>query len=155
VGAPSSDLDFGATCEIDRSAARRRSVYGFRREGGSSMAERTMPSFSKSPPELVERFAAVLAEYPQAQRKPMFGYPAAFVGGNMATSLFRDLWVVRLPDAEIESAKAGGGGAFEPMPGRPMKGFVTVPRDDVGDDAAIRRWVERGLALAASMPPKK
>src|SRR5215210_6506686 len=92
VGAPSSDLDFGATCEIDRSAARRRSVYGFRRDGGSSMAERTMPSFSKSPPELVERFAAVLAEYPQAQRKPMFGYPAAFVGGNMATSLFRDLW---------------------------------------------------------------
>jgi hypothetical protein len=41
------------------------------------------------------------------------------------------------------------------MPGKPMKAFVTIPRADVDDDAAIRRWVERGLALAASMPAKK
>ena len=112
------------------------------------MADRAMPSFSKSPPELVERFATVLAGYPDAKQKPMFGFPAAFVGGNMATSLFRDRWVVRLPEPEIEAAKAAGAESFEPMPGRPMKG-------DVDDDAAIRRWVERGLALAASMPPKK
>ena len=119
------------------------------------MAERAMPSFTKSPPELVERFATVLADFPDAQRKPMFGFPAAFVGGNMATGLFRDLWVVRLPDGEIEAAKADGAGSFEPMPGKPMKAFVTIPPADVGDDAAIRRWVERGLALAASMPAKK
>ena len=119
------------------------------------MAERATPSFTKSPPWLVERFAAVLADYPDAQRKPMFGYPAAFVGGNMATGLFADAWVVRLPDAEIEAAKAAGASPFEPMPGKPMKAFVTIPRGDVDDDAAIRRWVERGLALAASMPAKK
>ena len=119
------------------------------------MAERAMPSFSKSPPELVERFSTVMAGYPDAQRKQMFGYPAAFVGGNMATGLFGDSWVVRLPDGEIEGAKAAGAGSFEPMPGKPMKAFVTVPRSDVDDDAAIRGWVERGLALAASMPAKK
>jgi hypothetical protein len=119
------------------------------------MAERAMPSFSKSPPELVERFSTVMAGYPDAQRKPMFGYPAAFVGGNMATGLFADEWVVRLPEDEIGPAKAAGAGAFEPMPGKPMKAFVTIPRADVDDDAAIRRWVERGLALAASMPAKK
>jgi hypothetical protein len=129
-------------------------VYGAGEED-DQMAERAMPSFSKSPPELVERFSTVLAGYPDAQRKPMFGFPAAFVGGNMATSLFRDRWVVRLPAAEIDDALAAGAGAFEPMPGRPMKGFVTVPPGDVEDDAAIRRWVERGLALAASMPKKK
>jgi TfoX N-terminal domain len=119
------------------------------------MAERATPSFTKSPPELVERFAAVLADYPDAQRKRMFGYPAAFVGGNMATGLFADSWIVRLPDAEIEAAKAAGAGPFEPMPGKPMKAFVTIPPGDVDDDAAIRRWVVRGLALAASMPAKK
>lgn len=119
------------------------------------MAERAMPSFSKSPPELVERFRTVLGGYPDAQQKPMFGFPAAFVGGNMATSLFRERWVVRLPADEIDAATAAGAEAFEPMPGRPMKGFVTVPPADVGDDAAIRRWVERGLALASAMPPKK
>ncbi len=119
------------------------------------MPDRVMPSFTKSPPELVERFLAVMAEYPDAQQKPMFGFPAAFVGGNLATSLFRDRWVVRLPDAEIDAAKAGGAGSFEPVTGKPMKAFVTIPAADVTDDAAIRGWVERGLALAASMPAKK
>ena len=116
------------------------------------MAERQMPSFSKSPPELIERFATVLDGYPQATKKKMFGYPAAFVGGNMATGLFGADWVVRLPDAEIEPAKAAGATSFEPMPGKPMKAFVTIPRSDVADDDAIRGWVERGLALASSMP---
>jgi TfoX-like protein len=119
------------------------------------MPKGEMPSFSKSPPELVERFAAVLDRYPDAARKKMFGYPAAFVGGNMATGLFADDWVVRLPEAEIDEAKAAGAGGFEPMPGRPMKAFVVIPAGDVTDDAAIARWVERGLAHAASMPPKK
>ena len=118
-------------------------------------AERAMPSFTKSPPELVERFGSVLDEFPDAERRKMFGYPAAFVGGNLATSLFHDRWVVRLPDDEIESAKAGGAASFEPMPGKPMKGFVLVPPDDVSDDRRIRGWVERGLARARSMPPKK
>jgi hypothetical protein len=119
------------------------------------MAERAMPSFTKSPPELVERFSAVLSDYPDAVRKKMFGYPAAFVGGNMATGLFADSWVVRLPDAEIEPAIADGAAPFEVMPGKAMKSFVVVPPADVSDDTAIHRWVDRGLAHAASMPPKK
>ena len=114
-----------------------------------------MPSFSKSPPELVERFATVMERYPDAERKKMFGYPAAFLGGNMATGLFAEHWVVRLPDAEIAEAKAAGAGSFEPMPGRPMKAFVVIPAADVADDGAIGRWVERGLAHAASLPAKK
>lgn len=119
------------------------------------MPKAEMPSFTKSPPELVERFATVMDRYPDATRKKMFGYPAAFVGGNMATGLFADHWVVRLPDAEIDDAKAAGAGGFEPMPGRPMKAFVVIPASDVADDAAIAGWVERGLAHAGSLPAKK
>jgi hypothetical protein len=119
------------------------------------MPKAEMPSFTKSPPELVERFATVMDRYPDADRKKMFGYPAAFVGGNMATGLFAEHWVVRLPDGEIAEAKAAGAGSFEPMPGKPMKAFVVVPAADVTDDAAIAGWVERGLAHAASMPAKK
>jgi hypothetical protein len=119
------------------------------------MARQETPSFDTSPAALVERFGAVMDRYPEAQRKKMFGYPAAFVGGNMATGLFADQWVVRLPEDDIEPAKAGGAGSFEPMPGKPMKAFVVIPAGDVDDDAAINAWVERGLALARSMPPKK
>ena len=119
------------------------------------MAERAMPSFTKSPPELVERFGAVMDQYPDAERKKMFGYPAAFIGGNMATGLFADRWVVRLTDGEIEGAKAAGAGSFEPVPGKPMKSFVTIPDADVADDARIAGWVERGLATARALPAKK
>jgi hypothetical protein len=118
------------------------------------MPKPEMPSFTKSPPELVERFGTVMDRHPEAERKQMFGYPAAFIGGNMATGLFADRWVVRLPDAEIESALASGAEPFEPMPGRPMKSFVAIPRGDVDDDAAVSAWVRRGLAHAATMPAK-
>ena len=119
------------------------------------MAERAMPSFSKSPPDLIDRFAAVMDRYPDAVRRKMFGYPAAFVGGNMATGLFADQWVVRLPDDQIQPAKAAGAAPFEPMPGKAMKAFVVIPAADVAEEEALRGWVERGLAHAASMPAKK
>ena len=78
----------------------------------------------------------------------MFGYPAAFVGGNMATGLFADQWVVRLPAAETRAGEAAGAASFEPMPGKPMKAFVAIPPADVANDATIGDWVERGLAHA-------
>jgi hypothetical protein len=119
------------------------------------MPAKPTPSFTKSPPELVARFGAILDRFPNTERKQMFGYPAAFVGGNMATGLFAEHWVVRLPDAEIEPAKAAGAAAFEPMPGRPMKAFVIIPPNDVADDTAIEGWVRRGVEFAGSMPAKK
>jgi hypothetical protein len=85
----------------------------------------------------------------------MFGYPAAFVGGNMATGLFAESWVVRMSDAELATAIADGATPFEVMPGRSMKGFVIIPPAVVGDDEAIGAWVEKGLAVAGAMPPKE
>jgi len=119
------------------------------------MPKREMPSFTKSPSELVARFGEVLDRHPEAERRQMFGYPAAFVGGNMATGLFAETWIVRLPEAELTTARARGAHDFEPMPGRPMKGFVAIPAADVKDDTRIVEWVARGLAHAASMPAKQ
>src|SRR5690349_13681542 len=116
---------------------------------------REMPSFDKSPAELVERFDAVAARHPEAKRKPMFGYPALFVGGNYATGLFRDRWVVRLSEADVAEAIAlPGGEPFSPMPGRAMKGWAALPPDVVADDEALDGWLGRALAFAASLPPK-
>jgi hypothetical protein len=119
------------------------------------MPDRPMPSFTKSPPELVERFGAVLDRHPEVQRKPMFGYPAAFVGGNMATGLFANSWIVRLPASELDDARSRGATDFEPLPGRPMTGFVAIPAGDLADEVKIAEWVARGIARAASMPAKQ
>jgi TfoX N-terminal domain len=115
-----------------------------------------MPAMEKSPPELVERFASVLDRHPDLERRKMFGYPAGFIGGNLATSLFNDRWVVRLGDADREELlRLEGAGQFEPMPGRAMKGFALVPPSIVEDDTAIDGWVDRAIAHARSLPAKK
>lgn len=114
-----------------------------------------MPDFSKSPPELIARFVSVTAEFPIAQRRPMFGYPSLTVGGNMVTSLFRSSWVVRLGREELAEVLAlDGASPFEPMPGRPMTGYAVLPPAVVADDAALRRWVEHAIAFGASLPAK-
>jgi hypothetical protein len=115
-----------------------------------------MPTFEKSPPALVERFSAAMDRHPSAERRKMFGYPCAFVGGNMATGLFADSWMVRLPDTErAELLAVEGARPFEPMAGRPMREYVVVPPAIVADDAALDRWVGRALAYAGSLPAKR
>ena len=119
------------------------------------MPKSEMPSFTKSPPELVERFGAVMDRYPDVERRKMFGYPAGFVGGNMVTGLFADQWVVRLAEGDVAAALGRGASGFEPTPGRTMKSFVAIPRADVADDVAIAGWVEQGIARGRSMPAKE
>ena len=58
------------------------------------MTER--PGWAKSPPDLVDAFGRELSTMEGAQRRQMFGYPAAFVNGNLFTSLHQAAWVVRL-----------------------------------------------------------
>jgi TfoX/Sxy family transcriptional regulator of competence genes len=109
----------------------------------------------RSPQPLVERFGRVLDRHPDVARRQMFGYPAAFVGGNLVTSLHRTDWVVRVPAADRDAALASGAGPFEPMAGRPMNGFVTLPADDRDDDDRAAAWVERAIAHGRTLPPKK
>jgi TfoX N-terminal domain len=112
--------------------------------------------FEKSPAELADRFATVLDRFPSAERRKMFGYPAAFLGGNMVTGLHGQNWVIRLSDADREELLGlDGARQFEPMPGRPMKGFAVVPASIVGDDREIDTWLERAFAHVRTMPPKK
>ncbi len=114
-----------------------------------------MPSMDKSPAALVTRFDAVAARHPRTQRRKMFGYPALFVGGNMATGLFADRWVVRMWPADTEALlELDDAAPFAPMAGRTMTGWTLLPRAVVDDDAALDAWLARAIAHAGSLPPK-
>jgi hypothetical protein len=113
-----------------------------------------MPTFGEAPAELVARFAAVMATRPAAHVRRMFGYPAAFVNGNMATGLHGPNWFVRLSEADAAELVAAGGGPFEPMPGRPMRGYTVLSAAIAADAAAAGAWVDRALAHVAGLPPK-
>ena len=114
-----------------------------------------MPSFEKSPAELVERFDAAAERFPIAQRRKMFGYPALFVGGNLVTGLFADSWMIRLaPDDLTELLAVPGATTFSPMPGRVMKGYATLPPDVVADDGALDGWLTRAIDFGKTLPAK-
>jgi TfoX-like protein len=117
-----------------------------------------MPKFTKSSPELVGRFNAVLDRHaaPDVTRRQMFGYPCAWVGGNMTTGLFAEDWWVNVPDRDRESLLAmPGGRPFEVMPGKAMGRHVVLPPDVLADDAAVDAWIDKAIAFTRTLPPKK
>ncbi len=108
---------------------------------------------TKSSPALVAAFEAVFPA--GAERRQMFGYPSAFVNGNLFTGLFAESFFVRLGEAD-KQALLGLPGAhlLEPMPGRPMKDYVCVPPGLHGARRGVGEWVQQARAHTASLPPK-
>lgn len=111
--------------------------------------------WSKPQPELVDRFHEAVLGIEGVELRKMFGFPAAFVGGNMAAGLHQETVMVRLPEDERQARLADGWSLFEPMPGRPMREYVALPAEIAADPAAARHWIDRAAAYTASLPPKQ
>lgn len=109
----------------------------------------------KAPPDLVQRFEAAVAGVEGLETRKMFGYPAGFVGGHMVTGLHQDSWIVRLPEESRQERLDDGWSIFEPMPGRPMREYVSLPPTVIGDPGAARSWVERAADHGRSLPQKQ
>lgn len=113
-------------------------------------------AWQKSPPDLIARFDGVVPDDPRVERRKMFGYPCAFVQGNMFMGLHQANMVLRLEEAGRDEMKARFNAApFEPMPGRIMREYIAVPSEVLEHDTALADWVRRSLAFALSLPPKE
>ncbi len=113
-------------------------------------------TWRKSPEELIERFGELVPRDPRVEQRKVFGYPAAFAGGNMFMGLHQDNLILRLPEPHrADLLSLDGASVFEPMPGRPMREYVVVPPALLSDSDAIRLWAARALDYGASLPGKK
>ena len=112
-------------------------------------------AWRRSPEELIERFAEAVAGVEGLEQRKMFGYPAAFVDGNMTTGLHQDSWIVRLPEDVRRERLEAGWSTFEPMAGRPMREYVALPDEVIVDRDEMRAWVERAVEYVRGLPPKK
>lgn len=99
-------------------------------------------------------FRALVPDDERVTVRPMFGSVAAFAGGQMFMGLFADELFFRLGEADRQLLQAAGGGPFEPMPGRPMREYVTL-LDWQARTEMVREWAGRSLDYALSLPPKK
>jgi TfoX/Sxy family transcriptional regulator of competence genes len=109
----------------------------------------------KAPAELVAVFESVSPGGPEADPRKMFGYPCAFVHGNMFMGLMGDQFILRLsPDDKAKLAEAGGLPVQGPR-GTVMKEYLSLPAAVLGDDRALSAWVGKSYGYAASLPPKQ
>lgn len=112
-------------------------------------------AWTKSPKSLVDLFELSLPDAPGLQRRKMFGYPVAFVNGHMCAGLFQDSAFARLPPALSAGLVAGyGARPFEPMPGRPMRAYLTLPEEVVEDEGRFADLLGTAYAFTAALPPK-
>ena len=104
--------------------------------------------------ELIKTFESVVPGPPAVPRK-MFGFPAAFVNGNMFMGLHQEDMLLRLPDEpRAELLKISGAHIFEPMPGRPMREYVVVPPSLLADRKKLTAWVAKALEYGLTLKPK-
>jgi TfoX/Sxy family transcriptional regulator of competence genes len=109
----------------------------------------------KSSETLVQKFAELVPQDPRVERRKMFGYPAAFVAGNLFMGLHQETLILRLSDEDRASfLSIEGASVFEPMPGRPMREYVVAPSSMVDRVTTLAGWIRRALKYAGSLPPK-
>jgi TfoX/Sxy family transcriptional regulator of competence genes len=118
------------------------------------MKKRAMPKWTKAPESLVADFTKAAEAVPGANVRKMFGYPAAFLAGNMFAGIFQNSVIVRLPPETREGLVEEGGRPFEPMPGRVMKEYVVLPENMVRSARLLHDWLGEAASYARSLPPK-
>ena len=104
--------------------------------------------------DLADRVRIALGARAGVVEKKMFGGLTFMVDGHMCCGVVQDMLMVRVgPDAH-EDALAEPHARPMDFTGRALKGMVYVGSEGLQPDAALGRWVERGLAFVRSQPPK-
>lgn len=111
-----------------------------------------MPKSAEGARALVESLARL---DPRLTVRPVFGQPTAFLNGQMCFGTFGpDLFLRVGPEGLDAAARAAGARPFEPMAGRPMAGYLTLPLAKVTNEAERSKWVRKAIAFTETLPPK-
>ncbi len=103
---------------------------------------------------LAERIRAVLKRRRGVSEKKMFGGLCFLVNGNMCCGVEKNRLVLRVgPERHKEVLRRKNARPMD-FTGRPLKGFVYVPRSGFDTKAKLAGWIEPALEYAKSLPKK-
>src|SRR5215475_7186828 len=112
-------------------------------------------AWTKSPQSLIDLFDRSVPSGSTVSRRKMFGYPAAFANGNLFIGLHQDDFIMRLSEKDRARFTAEfGERTFEPMKGRPMREYVRLSEELLGDARKRASWIKRSLRYAETVEPK-
>lgn len=105
--------------------------------------------------ELAARIRDLLADEPGVAEKKMFGGLAFLVSGNLAVAASgQGGFLVRVDPAESAELVETTPATEMEMRGRSMAGWLRLESAEVENDDLVP-WVNRGVAYARSLPPKR
>jgi hypothetical protein len=96
---------------------------------------------------LAARIRSMLVVRDDVVEKKMFGGLCFMVGGSMCCGLTKTDFMVRVGPEQYEHALAQPHARPMDFTGRPLKGMVYVSPEGLRTDAALARWIRRGLAF--------
>jgi len=92
----------------------------------------------------------------ECQPRKMFGCPCYFVNNNMFCGVHEDSIILRLSPADLEQVKGEYDevAQFDPMGGRPMREYVTIPDTLASDEPVLASLLGRSYGFTSALPPK-
>ncbi|WP_409494805.1 TfoX/Sxy family protein [Amycolatopsis sp. cmx-11-12] len=108
----------------------------------------------KPTPEMIDLFDEVLPPDPHVARQKMFGFPAAFVNGNMFAWIHQNHITVRLPQKDREELVAEEKATPVDPTGKRMREYVSLGDKPVVDQDEVVELVHQAFAYVSSLPPK-
>ena len=106
--------------------------------------------------ELADRIRALIGDDPDVTEKAMFGGLAFLVAGNMAVGPSgKGGLLLRVDPAQTDTLLEAPHAEPFVMRGKEARGWLRVAPDGLLTDEHLEPWVQRGVAYARSLPPKR
>lgn len=102
-----------------------------------------------------ERVRRILSRRRDVVEKKMFGGLCFMVNGGMCCGLTSTAFMVRVGPERYADALAQPHARPMDFTGRPLAGMVYVDPEGYRTDAALAKWVERGVDYVSALPGKK
>ena len=103
---------------------------------------------------LAQRIREILEERDGFVEKKMFGGICFLLFGNMACGIIGSELIVRVGPAGYEDALSRPHTRVFDFTGKPMRGWVVVDSDGIGEDDELAEWIDAGAGFSLSLPPK-
>lgn len=103
---------------------------------------------------LADRIREVLSGEPGLTEKKMFGGIGFMLDGNMCAGVQGERLIVRVPAEQYAHHLSQPNVHQFPSPERPMNGWITIAPEEIAEDEDLNRWLQLGVSVARSLPPK-
>lgn len=90
----------------------------------------------------------------EVTEKKMFGGLCYLLNGNMCFGIIGSELMIRVGRDQYDDTLAMPHAREMDFTGRAMRGFVQVDESGLSEDDDLKAWLQRGLAYAATFPPK-